>query len=73
MTYTIRIHDKSPQAKSIINMLKALEKDYDFIEIQDDSNVVMDVDVDKELDKRYIDFQKNKNGKTWSDLKKEFI
>ena len=71
MTYTIRIQDKSPKAKSIINMLKALKEDYDFIEIQHDSKY--EKDLDKELDKRYKAFQKDKNGKPWSDLKKELF
>lgn len=71
MTYTIRIQDKSPKAKSIINMLKALKEDYDFIEIQNDSKY--EKDLDKELDKRYKAFQKDKNGKLWSDLKKELF
>jgi hypothetical protein len=73
MTYTIRIQDKSVKAKSIINMLKALKEDYDFIEIQSDNKNKSDIDLDKELDKRYKAFQKNKNGKVWSDLKKELI
>ena len=73
MTYTIRIQDKSTKAKSIINMLKALREDYDFIEIQNDIKNESDIDLEKELDKRYKAFLKNKNGKDWSDLKKELI
>ena len=71
MVYTIKIRDKSRKAKSIINMLKALQNDYDFIEMQKDSNKVSDLNLDKDLDKRYKSFQKNQNGKDWIDLKKE--
>jgi hypothetical protein len=71
MTYTIKIQDKSLKAKSIINMLKALKDDYDFIEIQEDSKKASTFDLDKELDKRYKSFQKNPKGKDWIDLKKE--
>ena len=71
MTYTIKIQDKSLKAKSIINMLKALKDDYDFIEIQKDSNKVSDSNLDKELDKRYKSFQKKQKCKDWIDLKKE--
>ncbi len=73
MTYTITIQDKSTKAKSIINMLKALKDDYDFIEIKNDNKDKSDKDLEKELDKRYKAFQKNKNGKVWSDLKRELI
>lgn len=73
MTYTITIQDKSNKAKSIINMLKALKDDYDFIEIKNDNKDKSDKDLEKELDKRYKAFQKNKNGKVWSDLKRELI
>jgi hypothetical protein len=73
MTYTITIQDKSTKAKSIINMLKALKDDYDFIEIKNNSKDKSDKDLEKELDKRYKAFQKNKNGKVWSDLKRELI
>ena len=71
MTYTIKIQDKSLKAESIINMLKALKDDHDFIEILEDSNKVSDFNLDKELDKRYQSFQKKQKGKDWIDLKKE--
>jgi hypothetical protein len=73
MTYTIRINDKSAKAKSIINMLKALKDDYDFIEIQNDPKEESDLDIEKELSKRYKNFQRNNKGKDWSDLKKTLI
>ncbi len=72
MTYTIKIDDKSLKARSIINMLKALQEDYDFIEIEKDHAIKSDLEIDKELDKRYKAFQKNSEGKEWVDLKKEF-
>ena len=71
MTYIIKIQDKTAKAKSIINMLKALNEDYDFIEIIEDNVKQNKTAVDKELDKRYKSFLKNKNGKTWDELKNE--
>ncbi|MEI7422668.1 MAG: hypothetical protein WCK18_11260 [Prolixibacteraceae bacterium] len=70
MTYIIKIQDKSSKAKSIINMLKALTEDYDFIEISKD-NVKSKIILDKELEKRYKSFQKDCKGKDWEDLKSE--
>jgi hypothetical protein len=72
MTYTIKIQDKSLKAKSIINMLKALKDDYDFIDIQKDDSQIFSFNQDKELNKRYKSFQKSPKGKDWLDLKKEF-
>lgn len=69
MTYTITIQDNSQKAKSIINMLKALKEDYDFIDISKHNTTSLNID--KELDKRYKSFTKNKEGKDWADLKKE--
>jgi hypothetical protein len=70
MTYIIKIQDKSSKAKSIINMLKALTEDYDFIEIRKD-NVKSKIILDKELEKRYKSFLKDNKGKDWEDLKSE--
>jgi hypothetical protein len=72
MIYTIRIKDKSVKAKSIINMLKALQEDYDFIEISEEKENQDDNDMMKELEIRYNSFVKNKNGKEWSALLNEF-
>lgn len=73
MTYTIKISDNSPKAKSIINMPKALQEDYDFIEIQHDKKTKPKFDLNKELDKRYESFQKDPAGKDWDELKKELL
>jgi len=69
MTYTIKIKDNSPKAKSIINMLKALKEDYDFIEIEQESE--KELDFERELDKRYKSFQIDAQGKDWEVLKDE--
>jgi hypothetical protein len=71
MVYTIRIKDKTIKAKSIINMLKALQEDYDFIEISEENDSQED-DIMKELEIRYNSFLKNKKGKEWSALLSEF-
>jgi arsenate reductase-like glutaredoxin family protein len=71
MVYIIKIKDKSRKAKSIINMLKALQEDYDFIEISEDLETQKDAEIMKELEFRYNSFLKNKNGKEWNALLNE--
>lgn len=70
MVYTIRINDKSPKAKSIINMLKTLQEDYDFIQLVE-SNDENDKWVVKELESRIKLLKKSKPGKSWDELLKE--
>lgn len=70
MTYTIHIDDRDKKAKSIINMLKTLEEDYDFIEIVKDPSEIYP-QTEELLKKRYKEFQENPTGKDWNDLKKE--
>lgn len=70
MTYTIRINDNSAKAKSIINMLKSLKEDFNFIEIEKEKDTIS-VQQEKELDKRYAEFLKNPVGKDWNVLKNE--
>jgi len=67
MIYTIQIKDNSKKAKSIINMLKALKDDYNFIEISENINSKLDA----ELEKRYKLFLKDSEGKDWINLKQE--
>ena len=71
MNYIIKIRDTSKKAKSIINMLKTLQDDYDFIEISEDSENEHDSMVLKELEVRYKSFLKDKFGKDWNTLFKE--
>ena len=68
MIYTIRIKDKSMKAKSIINMLKAFQDDYDFIEVSDDH---VNEDVIRELEFRYNSYIKDPEGKEWDVLMNE--
>ncbi len=39
MTYTIKIAETNPKATSIINMLKMLALDYDFVEIYEGKKI----------------------------------
>jgi hypothetical protein len=71
MNYIIKIRDKSKKAKSIINMLKALQEDYDFIEISEEIENQQEAMILKELEVRYKSFAKNKSGKEWNSLLKE--
>jgi arsenate reductase-like glutaredoxin family protein len=71
MNYIIKIRDKSKKARSIINMLKALQEDYDFIEISEEIENQQESMILKELEVRYKSFLKNKSGKEWKTLLKE--
>jgi arsenate reductase-like glutaredoxin family protein len=71
MNYIIKIKDNSKKARSIINMLKALQEDYNFIEISEDIENERESMVLKELEARYKSFLKNKSGKEWKNLLKE--
>ena len=62
MNYIIKIKDTSKKAKSIINMLKALQEDYDFIEISEDLENQHETMILKELEVRYKSFIKSKEG-----------
>jgi hypothetical protein len=70
MVYTIKIKDKSSKAKSIINLLKALQEDYDFIEISEEKEN-QDDKIMNELEIRYNAYLGNSEGKEWSNLMKE--
>jgi glutaredoxin-related protein len=72
MVYTIKIKDRSIKARSIINMLKALQEDYDFIEISEEKENLNDNLILKELEMRYNSYLKSNKGKEWSILLKEF-
>lgn len=52
-------------------MLKALQEDYDFIEISEDIESRQEALMLKELEVRYKSFLKNKSGKDWNTLMKE--
>lgn len=71
MVYTIKIKGQSKKAKSIINMLKELQNDYDFIEVLKTPDSELEPKVKKELEKRYALFAKSKKGKEWSSLIKD--
>lgn len=70
MEYTIRISDKSPQAKSIINMLESLAKEYDFLQIYENACSLTE-EQEKELNRRHRYVKKNPDiGKTWEEFEK---
>ena len=72
MVYTIKIEDKTQKAKSIINLLKVLKDDYDFIEmIEDEDFDAIESNIDKELLRRYKMFNDNPTGKDWEVFREE--
>ncbi len=70
MEYTIKISDTNTKAQSIINMLKALAQDYDFLTITEDP-MALTQEQDAELDRRYRFVKANpEKGKTWDEFVK---
>ena len=70
--FTFTIEDSDPKAKSLINLLKELNKDYDFIHISDE--VFFDEDNTEIKDELLYRQQKTlqvKEGKGWNYLKRE--
>jgi len=69
MVYTVKITDNnSSQAQSIINLLHAFAKDYDFLEIVTDEHA-LSPEQEVELDRRYHFFLENPTaGKSWEEI-----
>jgi len=72
MSYTIKITENTPQSLSIVNMLKALAVDYNFLQIFEDENISeLTFEQEKELDSRYEYVMKNPEvGKSWDEFEK---
>ena len=75
MQYNIKItSDSSPQAKSLLMMLRTFAVDYDFLQIEmEDENIISD-DLKKELDFRYEHFLNHADEyKDWDTIKHKYI
>ena len=70
MIYTFRITDNnSTQAESIINLLNAFAKDYDFLENITEEEQTLSPEQESELDKRYEYYLENPTvGKSWEEV-----
>ena len=72
MKYTFTIDDSSQKAHSIINMLRELKDDYDFIQFSDE--ILFDEsnqEIKEELLFRQQQTFKKKQGKNWEQLQNE--
>lgn len=73
MNFTVKISDTSPKAKSIINMLKELSKDYPFLTISDDADEIQE-NIIKELDFRDQYMKDHPDEwKTWEEVKNNIM
>ncbi len=73
MNYTIKITDSGKKAQSLVNMLKELAHDYNFLSIYEDETGLSQV-MEQELDKRYKYALKNpESGKSWSEVKNNLL
>ena len=71
MTYTITINDKSEKARSIVKMLTELSRDYPFLKVYEEGNLLSDR-LEKELDKRLIYVKNHPDvGKSWEEVKND--
>lgn len=67
---TITNSKSTTQAQSIINLLKTLAKDYDFLKIIEEDEYGLSQEQEAELDRRYGLFLKNpEQGKSWEEVK----
>ncbi len=72
MNFTIKIDDSNPKAKSIINLLRELAKDYSFLSIEED--VGLSENIVQELESRYQYVIENpEDGKSWEEVKKNLL
>lgn len=77
MTYKIRISGSSPQALSIINMLKAFQEEFDYIDISEETEEYNSEELSpeflEELDRRSEYMEKHPDeGKTWEEVKSKY-
>ena len=77
MIYTVKINQTSRQAQSIVNMLKALSIDYDFLQIYENNEIAdtnLTPEQEKELDSRYEYVLRNPTvGKSWDEVKQNLL
>lgn len=77
MIYTVTINQTNRQAQSIIDMLIALSKDYDFLQIHENTETAdtnLTPEQEKELDSRYEYVLKNPTvGKPWNEVKQNLL
>lgn len=73
MSYTIKIDNKTRKAKSIVNMLKELARDYPFLHVYEDLTDESD-ELMEELEFRYNEALKNpEEGKSWEEVKSNLL
>ena len=75
MEYLVKIKDNSIQARNIINLLKSLAEDYDFLEILDDkvSDFAISKEQEEELKRRLAYSIANPNdGISWEEMEKSW-
>jgi hypothetical protein len=73
MNFTVKISDSTSKAKSIINMLKELAKDYSFLTISEEGNEISE-NILQELDARYEHMIKHPgDGESWEKIKQDIL
>jgi len=75
MQYNIKItNDSTPQAKSLLMMLKTFALDYDFLQIEMEDENIISEDLKEELDFRYEHFLNHSDEyNDWDTIKHKYI
>jgi hypothetical protein len=76
MEYLVRIKDDTAQAQSIINLLKTLAKDYDFLQIINKQDYYINLSKEQleEIDSRFEYVLKNpEEGKSWDEIERKLF
>jgi hypothetical protein len=76
LTWETSVTDNSLKAKNIINLLKSLAEDYDFLEFIDDKENLFELsdEQQQELDKRLKHIiKKPEEGKTWEEIEAKLL
>ena len=75
MKYNITItNDSTPQAKSLLMMLKTFAMDYDFLQIEKEDENILSEDLKQELDFLYEHFLNHADEyKDWDTIKHKYV
>lgn len=76
MSFTVKINENKPKAVNIVNMLKMLALDYDFVQVveENDNLDFMTKEQREEFERRYEYTVNNmEEGKSWEEIEKKYL
>lgn len=72
MSFIVKIENTGGKAESIINMLKNLASDYEFLEVLDENELPM-ISEDEFWKKYEYTIENIEKGKSWDEVRKELL